>query len=491
MERYQDSTWCDSMRVRFDFNHMMAEVIGQPYGFEASDVERNAASARGALNALRLRRQAGDLEWLELPYQDVADLLAYADQVRARFETFVVLGIGGSALGTIAVQTALNHPYYNLLPADPGLPAPVAQAQVSRDEGRRPGPRLFVLDNVDPDLMTGFLDVVDPACACFNVISKSGGTAETMAQFLTFRDLLRARVGDRYWEHLVVTTSADRGALRPIAEAEGYRSFVIPPGVGGRFSVLCPVGLLPLAVAGIDIRELLAGAAYADEYGWSDDVWTNPAAMNALLQYLAYGRGQHISVMMPYSQRLRDVADWYRQLWAESLGKRVDRAGQVVHVGPTPVKALGATDQHSQVQLYVEGPADKVFNFLFVEECERDLSIGSGEGTGVAYLGGHTFAELIRAEGEATALALAEAGRPNCAHVLPRVNAFTVGQLLYTLELQMAISGELYNINAFDQPGVEAGKMNTYALMGRPGFEARRAEIEAARARRSARYVIG
>jgi glucose-6-phosphate isomerase len=474
MERYQDSTWCDSMRVRFDFNPMMAEVIGQPYGFEASDVERNAPLVRGALAALRLRRQAGDLEWLELPYQDVSDLLAYADQVRARFETFVVLGIGGSALGTIAVQTALNHPFYNLLPTD-----------------RRPGPRLFVLDNVDPDLMAGFLDVVDPARTCFNVISKSGGTAETMAQFLTFRDLLRARVGDRYREHLVVTTSADRGALRPIAEAEGYRSFVIPPGVGGRFSVLCPVGLLPLAVAGIDIRELLAGAAYADGYGWSDDVWTNPAAMNALLQYLAYGRGQHISVMMPYSQRLRDVADWYRQLWAESLGKRVDRAGQVVHVGPTPVKALGATDQHSQVQLYVEGPADKVFNFLFVEEYERDLSIGNGEGSGVAYLGGHTFAELIRAEGEATALALAEAGRPNCAHILPRVNAFTVGQLLYTLELQMAISGELYNINAFDQPGVEAGKVNTYALMGRPGYETRRTEIEAARSRRSARYVIG
>ena len=477
MERYHDPAWRDSMRVRFDFNHMMTEFIGRPFGFEAGDIQCKADLVRGALAALRQRRQQrGDLEWLELPYQDVSELLAYAGQVRARFDAFVVLGIGGSALGASAVQTALNHPYYDLLPPD-----------------RRPGPRLFVLDNIDPDLMAGFLDVVDPTRACFNVISKGGGTAETMAQFLTFRDLLHARLGDRCPENMVITTNATDGGLRSIADAEGCRSFVIPPGVGGRFSVLCPVGLLPLAVAGIDIHELLTGAAYADETSWADDVWANAAAMNALLQYLAYGRGQRISVMMSYSQRLHKVADWYRQLWAESLGKRLDRAGQVVHVGPTPVRALGATDQHSQMQLYVEGPADKVFNFLFVEEYERDVPIPPAleNESDVAYLGSHTFAELIHAEGEATALALAEAGRPNCAHILPRVNAFTVGQLLYMLELQTAISGELYNINAFDQPGVEAGKINTYALMGRPGYEARRAEIEAARARRSARYVIG
>jgi glucose-6-phosphate isomerase len=467
-----------ALRVRFDFQNMMAESVGRERGFTSADLDAQAEMAAQAVAAIQKRREAGDLRWMDLPHQPEAMLARIEDvagDVRARFTDFVVLGIGGSALGPIALQTALNPLYYNLLPQE-----------------KRNGPRLFVLDNVDPEWMHNFLETVDLENTCFNVISKSGSTGETMAQFLLVRDRLRARLGPRYRDHIITTTDPGQGPLWALAQREEYRTFPVGEGVGGRFSVLGPVGLLPAAVVGIDVRALLAGAAAADGLCQVPDLWHNPALMNAVLQWLSYQRGRHIVVMMPYAQALRDVADWFRQLWAESLGKEMNRRGQVVNVGPTPIKALGATDQHSQVQLYVEGPYDKVVNFLVVERFRHDVRIptgDTGEG-GVDYLGGHTFGELLKAEQEATALALAEADRPNCAHILPEINAFTVGQLLYLLEVQTALSGELYDINAFDQPGVEAGKVATFALLGRAGYEARRREIEAARARRNPRYVI-
>jgi glucose-6-phosphate isomerase len=416
---------------------------------------------------------------MELPYQDISELLSTAEAVRQRFKNFVVLGIGGSALGAIALQNALLHPYYNQLP-----------------DGTRGGPHLYVLDNIDPDWLAGLLDVLDPTETCFNVITKSGDTAETMAQFLWARELLIGRLGpERYRENVIATTDATKGSLRPLVDQEGFTSFVVPDGVGGRFSVLSPVGLLPAAVMGMDVRELLAGAAYADRISQSPYLWQNAVLMYALTQYLAYRRGKPLSVMMPYAQGLRTLADWYAQLWAESLGKETDRQGQVVNVGPTPIKALGATDQHSQVQLYIAGPHDKIFTFITVDAFGQQLAIpawlgGPAGQSAVDYLGGHSFNELLAAEVEGTALALAEAGRPSATFRLPKVNAFTVGQLLYMLEVATAISGELYDINAFDQPGVEAGKVRAYALLGRPGYEARRAEIEAGRARRKARYEI-
>lgn len=459
--------------IRFDYNNALADMVGE-HGLTEAEIEAALPHAAAAIDAVQSRR--ADLGWMELPYQDISEITALAQEVRARADTLVVLGIGGSALGPIATQTALQHPFYNNLPRE-----------------LRRGPCLYVPDNADPELNSALLEVLDLERTVFNVITKSGTTAETMAAFLYFREALAKRLGaGALRDHLVLTTDPKKGALRQIVEHEGYPSLPLPSNVGGRFSELTAVGLFPAAVTGVDISEMLAGAAFADKRCQERDPRKNPAAMNALIQFLLDKKGKNMVVMMPYAQRLKDVADWFRQLWAESLGKHVDRAGNVVNVGPTPVKALGVTDQHSQVQLYAEGPFDKVFNFLFVDEYTTNAPLVNPypEVDELSYLEGKSFEQLIKAEAEATQLALTEAGRPNVAHHFPAVNAYTLGQFYYMMEVQTAIAGELYNINAFDQPGVEGGKIATYALMGRAGYEERRVEIEAARSKRRDDLVI-
>lgn len=476
MARYEDVNWRDSMRIRYDYTNMLADEVGENRGATEDQVNEMEGRLMAGLDVLRMRRGPKDLAWMDLPYQEesVAEILAYAREVEGVYDDVLVLGIGGSALGVTALKSALL-PFYS--------------DYVSSEE--RKHPRLWVLDNVDPDWVMAALRLLDPERTLVIVTSKSGSTTETMAQFLIVREWLQAKLGDGTACHLVAMTDADSGTLREIATREGYKSFAIPEGVGGRFSVLSPVGLVPAALVGIDIEELLAGAAYADEMAMVRTLRRNPAGMAAALQHLAYHRGQRISVLMPYSQRLRDVADWWRQLWAESLGKKMSLMDRRVHIGPTPVLALGTTDQHSQVQLYVEGPADKVISFVAVERFgeEAPMPQAKPEEEGIAYLGGHSLAELINAEREATALALTQAGRPNATYILPEVNAFTVGQFLYLLEMQTAISGLFYAVNAYDQPGVEAGKIATYALLGRPGYEEQAVEMRTAQAARPRRIV--
>lgn len=461
-----------SQRIQLDFNNVLR--VGAEHGLTEQELDAATEQARQAIQMVQQRRQSGDLRWMELPYADTSEIEQLAADLRDQFENFVVLGIGGSALGNIALNTALNGPFYNQL------------------TGRKT-PRLFVLDNSDPEFNAGLLDVIDPAKSVFNVITKSGSTGETLSSFLFFRDAVQKAVGaDKIKDHFVLTTDPAKGPLRDLVNQEGFRSLPVPDGVGGRFSVLSPVGLLSAAVTGIDLKQLLAGAAYADELTRQADPWRNPAALGALIQYLLYGKGVDIVVMMPYAQRLKDVADWFAQLWAESLGKKLSRTGETVNVGPTPVKALGATDQHSQVQLYVEGPFNKLINFIRVEQFAEQGSLPAGyaDMDAFGYLTGHSFAELINAEQEATAIALTEAGKPNMTHIVPEINAFTVGQLLYLLEVQTAIAGELFGIDAFDQPGVEAGKIATYALLGRSGYEQERQQIEQARGQNNPRAVV-
>lgn len=465
-----EQQWRQQQRVRFDYTNVLAEVIGAENGLTVDELQTLAPRVAGAVAWLRQLRAQRQVEWMDLPYAvDVTEAVAKAGEAIARrCDSFVVLGIGGSALGAIALQTALHHPFYNQLSPE--------------QRGNRP--RIYVLDNIDPDYLAGAFDLLDLERTIFNVVTKSGSTGETMAQLAIVLQKLRERIGPKTSDHIVATTDASHGDLRRLAEREGWPSFVIPETVGGRFSVLSPVGLLPAAVSGVDLRELLAGAAEADAYTSGTDLWTNPAALNAAILYQMYQRGKPITVMMPYSQRLRDVADWFRQLWAESLGKVRMVNGQITHVGPTPIKALGVTDQHSQLQLYMEGTADKVIDFISVERFAEtveipELHLGLSS---LDYLGGHTLNELIEDERLGTTIALTEARRPSCTFIVPEVRPFTVGQLLYLLEVQTALTGNLFGIDPFNQPGVEASKVATYALLGRPGYERRAEEIQQGRA---------
>ena len=461
--RYEDADWKESMRVKLDVNNMFADKVGEEHGYTKEDINE----FQEQVTAAHKKFQAEKPGFMKLPesHLEIAqEIKEFAAENRERYDNFVVLGIGGSALGNIALQTALNHPYYNL------------------EENNRDGyPRLFTPDNVDPTRLKGLLESLDLEKTIFNVISKSGGTAETMSEFLTARGAVVEELGeDAVSDHFIATTSKDSGKLIKIAEREDIPTFYIPDDVGGRFSVLTPVGLVSSAFVGIDIEELLAGAGYMAEICANDDIWSNPAYLNSVLQYLADQDGKPMSVMMPYAHSLKDMADWFRQLWAESLGKKFDREDNVVNVGPTPIKALGATDQHSQAQLYMEGPYDKVVTFIEVENYKEELEIAPGyeDISGVSYLGGHTFNELIATEKKATELALTKNNRLNCTVKFPEVNAFTVGQFIYMFELQTALSGELYNINAFNQPGVELGKHYAYGVLGRDGYADMKEEFD-------------
>jgi glucose-6-phosphate isomerase len=418
------------------------------------------------------------LAWTELAYnQDeiIAEIIDYAKTIQDKFDNFVVLGIGGSALGPIALQQALNHMRYN---------------DLSKDV--RKGPRFFVEDNVDPERMKALLDVIDIKKTCFNVISKSGSTSETMSQYLIISTLLKEALGKDWAENVVATTDSKKGNLIKIAQKEGIKTFYIPDGVGGRFSEICPVGLFPAAVCSIDIEELLAGVAYMDELSKEEDIYKNASHMAGLLMYIAMEqKGKNIQVVMPYADSLKYMADWHAQLWAESLGKKHSLDGKTVHVGQTPVKAVGVTDQHSQVQLFAEGPFDKVITFIGVDNYRTEYTIPNGceDVPDVAFLGGHTLNELIQSEYDATEYALTVQGKLNQRITLPEVNAFTIGQLMYFFMMQTAVAGELLNIDAFDQPGVEAGKNATYALLGKAGYEDHKKELDA-RPEKSSDFIL-
>jgi len=453
--------------LRIDYANVMSDGSALP------DAEQNLVSEReldGLANRvldghrnLEKMRANGEIGFFDLPDANISETLALADRRRANCDAVVVLGIGGSALGTIAVATALLHPWHNLLSADE----------------RGGAPRLFVLDNIDPTEMAALLDMLEPARTVFNAISKSGETAETMSQFLVAADWLKQSLGNRWTDRVVMTTGPAAGSSgQKLVRELGLTWLPIPENVGGRFSVLTPVGLFPLAMVGVDVKSLLDGAAAVREKCLVPELRDNPAyTLAALLYLLDTEKGKHTAVLMPYSQPLRDVADWFRQLWAESLGKE-NRHGQ--KIGQTPVKARGVTDQHSQLQLYLDGPNDKVTLFIGVDRTARDIDIPDSlpETEGTGYLIGHTMADLLDAERAATEVSLRNGCRPNLTISLPEVNAHTVGQLLFLFETATAMAGELYELNAFDQPAVERIKDGTHAIMGHPDYTDLRAKLE-------------
>ncbi len=445
--------------VRLDYAYCTPRGLAGGEGLGEEDLEGLASRLLRVHAALEEQHRRGELGFMDLPRQGKAELApikAEARRLSQLADTLVVLGIGGSALGARAVDMALA-------------------GSLRHAFGRsRPGMRLFVADTPDPRAFGRLLEGLDLSRTAFNVISKSGSTAETMSQFMVVRRLLVEALGaEEANRRLLFTTDPEKGNLRLLAGREPIACLEVPPNVGGRYSVLSAVGLLPLACAGHDIEALLAGARDMARRCAGADPRGNPAYLLAAAAVHFMAAGRNILVMMPYAADLFGLAQWFAQLWAESLGKARDLSGREVHLGQTPVAAVGPTDQHSQLQLYMEGPRDKLVCFLTLEDYGRDLEIPRdfADIEALSYLGGHGLAELVQAEARATATALAQAGRPSLALRLPAIEEQVMGQLIYLLELATVAAGGLMGINPLDQPGVELGKRLTYGLMGRPGFE--------------------
>ncbi len=448
--------------IELNYRNIREEVIGSENGLniEKEFEEYNETIHKIITDLNSNKDKPGQkLQWMNLGYNEetIWYVKEYAAMVENRFDNVLIIGMGGSALGGKAVCEAILPPYWNFL----------------TKEQRNNYPRIFFLDNIDPDQMNSLLKILDLKKTLVNVVTKSGSTAEVMAQYMVLKDLMEKELGDDYRKNVIATTDKNIGILKQLSDQEGYKTFYIPDDVEGRFSVFSAVGLLPFALVGIDIEELTQGVKDMDLALKNTDINNNIAAQNALIHYLMeQKKGKNISVMMPYSNRLRYVADWYCQLWAESLGKEKDKNNNTVNIGQTPVKALGVTDQHSQIQLYNEGPNDKIINFLRVKEFDTNLEIPNiFEYTGISYLGGKTMNQLFNAEADSTMASLIDYKRPNVTITIPKITPYYLGQLLYMLEVQTAITGALYNIDAFNQPGVEQSKNYTYALMGRVGYE--------------------
>lgn len=429
--------------IELNFANAMSEALGEK-GIRERDIEALKDKAKDAHEKIAGRKHPG-LSFIDLKDADLTPIKDAARALREECEDFIVLGIGGSGLGPKTILEALS-PMHNYF--------------------RRP--RVFICDNVDPMTLDGVLRLIEPEKTCVNVITKSGSTAETMASFMVLSEKIKP-------SRFIATTDPEKGNLRRIASESGMRTLPVPPGVGGRYSVLSPVGLLLAEAIGGFAGGLLGGARDMHRRCTEPDVWKNPAYLLASILYLMdVKHKRNIHVMAPYSDRLKPLSEWFCQLWAESLGKSGG--------GPTPYPSLGTVDQHSQLQLWMEGPEDKVIVFVRVGDHGPDVKIPEVfKGTDTAYLGGHSLAGLMNAEEESTELCLQRAGRPNMTLNVPSINAESLGGMFHLLGLSTAFAGFLYGIDPFDQPAVETGKNFTYGMMGRKGFEAMKKEVEDAR----------
>jgi glucose-6-phosphate isomerase len=467
------------MGIRFDFNNMFSFSVGE-HGVSQQDIDEIISDARKADSHLKKiiadprARIKLNLEWVKLPEQDkevITGVQKLAGQIRAKYENVLFLGIGGSYLGLKAAQDALCPPYYNEFKSL-----------------RKKSPRIYLEgNNLDPDTLRVLLKNLNPKKTFVVVISKSGETTETKAAFIVVRAWLKKAIGVKYGRQILAITDPDSGSLRKIVEAEqkkdalSFRSLPFLKGVGGRFSEF-NMGLLHLAIVGVNIPEMFSGAKEMFDRCSQDDLLKNPAYMYALLHTILYRKkAKSLAILMPFSQALKSTADWYVQLLAESLGKKYHRKIEVgkdgvenwladkedlFNQGRTPISAAGTNDLHSIQQNNVEGENNKVVTFIRVEEFKTDLSIlGSGD-----LLSGKKFSRLMQLAQEATEWALASQLRPNCTIIMPELSAYNWGALLFFFEMATAFEGELQNVNAFDQPGVEGYKNYMYYKLGKPGI---------------------
>jgi len=429
--------------IRLDFSNVLSDEIGHN-GLSLDDIQSHALRAVSIFS----RKPYKEFDFVDLHNQNLDELKEIGKKVREK-DYFIILGIGGSALGPKVILEALS-PLHNL----------------------KEKPRVFIYDNVDPVTLRNIIEVINLKKTVINVISKSGATSETLASFLIFWRMIKDRKLN-VREHFVFTTDPDRGNLRTIAQEYGIPALTIPKNIVGRYSVLTPVGLFLSEVVGVKAEELLRGAKEISKMAFNENINENPVAtLSSVLYLMDTMKKRKIVVFLPYSDRLKTLSEWFSQLWAESLGKD----GR----GTTPYPSLGTTDQHSQLQIWMEGPEDKVILFLSIErhEYQEEIPEEFHDIEGLRFLGGHTLEELLNTEQLATEMALTTNRKPNLKIIIPKIDAYNLGQLFQFLQITTCMTGLLYGINPFNQPGVELGKRLTYGAMGKRGFESEGQEVK-------------
>lgn len=454
--------------MKIDFRNLTFQAIGE-VGITEDDYDALYGALLNAHRSYQANKDSLGFTYLPCDEKVVEEVKQVCEKAGTNMENIVVIGIGGSDLGARAVHAALNHPYYNELAEKTGKDL------------------YFIGDTTDPTEIEELLDILELEETLFIMISKSGNTIEPALSFVIIRERIITELGEGAdKKHFLIVTDPKEGMLRKIVDDNNYLSLAIPRDVGGRFSVLSPVGLAPLYFTGIDIDMLLAGArAQAESVSNGEDISINTALTYAGYLFLYHERNFNIHVLMPYAHALQKFGDWFRQLWAESLGKKKSNGE---HVGSTPIAALGPTDQHSQLQLYVDGPLDKVVTFITTKEFSNDIMVPNHfkDIEDLAYLGSHSMTDIINKEAQTTAYALTTNNRPNCTIELDKINPASVGKLIYFYELVVTYLGYLFGIDAFSQPGVELSKNAMYGLLGRKGFEKEKQKFEAYLSKESA-----
>ncbi len=480
MTQYLDKNWQDSMRVKLDYNNMLDTMVGSEHGISNDEIKNVADKIKKAHEELINKTGKGNdfLGFIDLPEveeQEVSRIKNIADHLAASSDMFISLGIGGSYLGVKAVFEALKSPYHN---------------ELSREKRNNRPKIYFEGNNLDSDSMNEIFDLLPqnntgkPEDAfSVAVISKSGGTVETALSFRLFQEKAKALYGAEHNKYIVAITDKENGKLKSIVDKEHYESFVIPDNVGGRYSVLTPVGLLPAAVIGVDIEQLLAGAKYMKSICLDQNYLQNPAYMYAVLQHLSYKKGHNISVMASWAKSLENVGYWYDQLCAESLGKE--------NQGRTPVAIVNNRELHSRGQELQDGAHNTVVTNLFVEKSHRDIIFAKNEEDmdALNYLAGKSVKSMQHGAMEGTNYAYAKDQRPTMNVLIPELNAFTLGQIFYLFEVATVIEGYLNQINPLDQPGVEAYKKFMFANLGREDMKKYKEEFDS-RKKPSPEFVI-
>lgn len=443
-------------RLKFAYQHCQAFV-------EQNELDALAPAVALAHEQLHEKKGPGSsfLGWIDLPAEfdqaQIGRIGEAAGRIQGDSDVFIVIGIGGSYLGARAAIEMLSHSFYNFLPA-----------------AQRRAPQIFFVGQaISGTYLQELIELVQDTDFSVNVISKSGTTTEPAIAFRAFKRLLEEKYGaEGARKRIYVTTDRARGALKQMADKEGYAAFVIPDDVGGRFSVLTPVGLLPIAVAGIDIAQMLRGAAEARKWYGAAELDSNPAYQYAALRNILYRKGKAIEILANYEPALAYFNEWWKQLFGESEGKD--------HKGIFPASVNFTTDLHSLGQFIQDGKRNIFVTTLWVSQARREYVVPRDEqdADGLNYLAGMKLSHVNRLAFQGTVLAHTDGGVPNLVLEIPALTPFYFGAVVYFFEKACAMSGYLLEVNPFDQPGVEVYKENMFALLGKPGFEAERKKLQ-------------